>query len=98
MFSIENLKAELNTELLGRDIIYLSETTSTNLDAWEGGVEFRGRGGKVWTTWNKPPNSYPGVLISCNAMKNHKRCDFTLCKLGKAYNETSQTSTHDKIE
>ena len=35
MFSVENLKADLTTEFLGRNIIYLPETNSTNLDAWE---------------------------------------------------------------
>ena len=35
MFSSENLKAELNTEFLGQNIIYLPETHSTNLSAWE---------------------------------------------------------------
>ena len=35
MFSVEKMKAELNTEFLGRDIIYLPETKSTNSDAWE---------------------------------------------------------------
>jgi len=35
MFSVENLKAELSTEFLGINVIYLPETGSTNSDAWE---------------------------------------------------------------
>ena len=35
MFSVENLKAELSTEFLGINVIYLPATGSTNSDAWE---------------------------------------------------------------
>ena len=34
MFSVEHLQAVLNTEFLGHQIIYQSETNSTNTDAW----------------------------------------------------------------
>ena len=35
MFSIEHLKAGLNTEFLGREVKYIEKTITTNDDAWE---------------------------------------------------------------
>ena len=49
MFSVENLKAELNTEFLGLDIIYLPETGSTNSDAWKY-IESGGEEGALFVT------------------------------------------------
>ena len=34
MFSVERLRAGLNTKFLGREVIYLDQTSSTNDDAW----------------------------------------------------------------
>ena len=35
MFSVKNLQAELTSNFLGRNIVYLPETGSTNSDAWK---------------------------------------------------------------
>tara|TARA_B100000945_G_C20313882_1_gene564153 strand:- start:308 stop:1069 length:762 start_codon:yes stop_codon:yes gene_type:complete len=35
MFSIKNFKEELNTKFIGHNVVYLSETNSTNIDAWD---------------------------------------------------------------
>ena len=42
--------------------------------AWSGGTEYEIRpgSGNPIGTWPAPPTDYPGTLISCNAMKNHK--------------------------
>ena len=49
MFSIENLKAELNTEFLGLNVIYLPETGSTNSEAWKY-IESGGEEGALFIT------------------------------------------------
>jgi len=67
MFSIEHLRAGLNTEFLGRAVLYLSKTPSTNDYAWEcfqnqkpeGTLiiaEHQGRGrGRRQSSWSSTP-------------------------------------------
>tara|TARA_B100001029_G_C15044687_1_gene446220 strand:- start:628 stop:1383 length:756 start_codon:yes stop_codon:yes gene_type:complete len=50
MFSVDKLKAGLNTKTIGNKIVYLEETDSTNLDAWE---NYSYSEGTIWITDNQ---------------------------------------------
>jgi hypothetical protein len=42
---------------------------------WVGGVEYEKREGVKSPTWPPPPPTYPGQVVSCNAMLNNSKID-----------------------